>query len=56
MGKLGQQQQIVFFRTLFRASPVGAGLWFGLLVIGGALPAVFAVASGQVVDLSLIHI
>ncbi|MGH1490967.1 MAG: ABC transporter ATP-binding protein [Acidimicrobiales bacterium] len=50
MGKLTQHQQIIFFRTLFRASPGGAGLWWGLLILGGLMPALFAVATGSVVD------
>lgn len=47
---VGQQQQVIFLRTLFRASPVGAALWVGLLILGGALPALFAIAAGAVVN------
>jgi ABC-type multidrug transport system fused ATPase/permease subunit len=45
-----RQQQIVFFTTLFRAAPGTASLWWVLLLVGGVLPALFAVASGVVVD------
>ena len=47
---VAQQQQVVFFRTLYRASPFTASLWWALLIVGGILPALFAVASGAVVD------
>jgi len=49
MARMGRHQQIIFFRTLFRASPVGAGLWWGLLLVGGLIPAVFALATGSVI-------
>ncbi|MDH3299328.1 MAG: ABC transporter ATP-binding protein/permease [Acidimicrobiia bacterium] len=41
--------QVIFFRTLFRASRTLTVLWWGLLVVGGVLPAVFAVASGSLI-------
>jgi ABC-type multidrug transport system fused ATPase/permease subunit len=47
---LTNDQRIVFFATLFRASPIEASLWWMLLVVGGLLPAVFAVATGRIID------
>ncbi len=42
--------QVIFFRTLYRAAPALTLWWFGLLVIGGLLPAVFALATGLVIN------
>lgn len=50
MSRLRRYPPVVLLRTLFAASPVAAGWWVGLLIVGGALPAVFAVATGAVVD------
>ncbi|MGI9596509.1 MAG: ABC transporter ATP-binding protein [Acidimicrobiales bacterium] len=46
----GEHQQVTFFRTLYRAAPALASTWWALLILGGLLPAVFAVATGAVVD------
>ncbi|MGH1493856.1 MAG: ABC transporter ATP-binding protein [Acidimicrobiales bacterium] len=43
-------QQIVFFRTLYRAAPLLTVLWFGLMLLGGLLPVIFAVATGQIIN------
>ena len=50
MTRLAGQQQIVFFRSLHRAAPGLSTLWWGLLVAGGVLPALFSVATGSVID------
>lgn len=50
MKKLGQHQQVVFFRTLFKAAPRLAVMWWFLLILSGLLPAVFAVATGSVIN------
>ena len=40
---------VLFFRILFQASRGLATSWWALLILGGVLPAVFAVASGSLV-------
>lgn len=42
--------QMVFFRTLYRAAPTLAAGWWGLLLLGGILPAVFALITGVLID------
>ncbi len=48
--RLAAHPQTLFFRILWRASRRLTSLWWALLVLGGVLPAVFAVASGALVD------
>ncbi len=50
MDRFGQHQQVVFFRTLYRAAPGLAISWWALLLLGGLLPAVFAVATGATIN------
>ncbi len=50
MSRLGQHQQVVFFRTLYRAGPGLATAWWALLILGGILPSVFAVGTGAVIN------
>ena len=50
LGRLGQHQQVIFFRTLYRAAPGLTVLWWLLLILGGLLPAVFAVATGSIIN------
>jgi ATP-binding cassette subfamily B protein len=45
----GPPNEIVFFKTLWRASKPLTGLWWTLLFLGGVLPAAFAVASGVLI-------
>ena len=45
----GRPGELVFFGTLFRAAPGLTVAWWTLLVLGGVLPALFAVASGTVI-------
>ena len=50
MTRLARQPQVVFFRTLHRASPGLSTTWWILLLAAGVLPAVFSVATGAVID------
>ena len=50
MNRLGQHQQVVFFRTLYRAGPGLATTWWALLILGGILPSVFAVGTGAAIN------
>ncbi len=43
------QNELTLFRTIYRASPVQATLWWTLLLAGGILPVAFAVATGVLV-------
>ena len=45
-----EHPQVVFFRTLYRAAPGLAAAWWGLLLLGGVLPAVFALITGALID------
>jgi ABC-type multidrug transport system fused ATPase/permease subunit len=45
-----QHPQIVFFKTLHRASARLSTAWWGLLLLGGVLPAAFALITGAVID------
>lgn len=45
-----ENQKLIFFRTLYRAAPLLTVLWWVLLLLGGLLPAVFALATGAVVN------
>jgi len=47
--RLGERPEWKFFAVLPRAAPALAVAWWALLVLRGALPAVFAVASGILV-------
>ena len=47
--KDGPSNELVFFRTLWRAAPGLAFGWWALLVLGGVLPALFAVANGVLI-------
>ncbi len=46
----GRANELVFFGTLFKAAPGLAIAWWALLLLGGMLPALFAVASGTVIS------
>ncbi|MFB9848883.1 ABC transporter ATP-binding protein [Micromonospora andamanensis] len=48
-GRLRQRQEWQFFATTFRARPGLAGLWWGIVVLRGVLPAGFAVAMGVLI-------
>lgn len=48
--RFGEQPQVVFFATLYQASPGLAIAWWGLLILGGVLPAAFALITGTLVD------
>lgn len=50
MERLSRHQQVVFFRTLYRAAPALAVLWWVLLILGGLLPALFALATGATIN------
>ncbi len=47
---VAQHPQVVFFKTLHRASPRLSTAWWGLLLLGGVLPAAFALIIGAVID------
>jgi ABC-type multidrug transport system fused ATPase/permease subunit len=47
---LAEHPQVVFFKTLHRAAPRLSVAWWGLLLLGGVLPAVFALITGAVID------
>lgn len=49
LDRLRERAEWKFFAVLPRADPVLASVWWGLLIVNGALPAVFAVAMGLVV-------
>ena len=46
----GRANELVFFGTLFKAAPGLTIAWWALLLLGGMLPALFAVASGTVIS------
>ena len=46
----GRANELVFFGTLFKAAPLLTVAWWTLLLLGGVLPALFAVASGTVIS------
>lgn len=43
------RQELVFFGTLFRASRPLTVLWWSLMLLGGVVPAVFAIATGSLI-------
>ena len=48
--RLRARQEWQFFAVLPRADPALATVWWALLILNGAMPAVFAVAIGATVD------
>lgn len=50
IGRVWEHPQVIFFRTLYRAAPTLTLWWLGLLLLGGLLPAVFAIATGRVIN------
>jgi ATP-binding cassette subfamily B protein len=46
----GKPNELVFFATLWRATRTLTASWWTLLVLGGLLPAVFAVATGVLLN------
>jgi len=47
--RLRESQRVVFFATLYRASPLLTITWWALLLVSGTAPTVFAVATGFVI-------
>ena len=49
MTQLVPNQKVVFFKTMYTASPVATIVWWGLLLAGGLLPVGFALAMGGLI-------